>query len=1270
MAERTEALTIRVLDRAETAQLSGFGPVTLAENAVSAGPVVLDSSVFLTTGDTPKRLTLTGALAEDTLGIQNQGSGAGQIGVSGNTVTWQGAAIGTFTTGPGAPLVIDFLDDVPSAAMQPLLQALTFSNASNQPTASRTLLLDIVDAGGTHLNAPVAPGFTQLTGAASPFAGLAVAAGNSAPAFLDVDGDGRTDLIAGGNDGRVVWWKNTGSGFVAVAPGGDNSLRDVVNLSQRIATPAVADLDGDGQAELVVGDFAGGLQVWERRGDDWVRQNGADNVFLARSVTVAAITTTEDLFDYSNGMSFDSTVTYTRPTLSTASKLGLSAPAFGDIDGDGIADLVVGRADGGFAAFRGTGPDFPRYAPGFQPFLAFEVDPLAGIDAGSASGAALLDVDLDGRIDLVTGNAAGTLTAYGIAGTAFVPFATNPFAGVVLDANARPAAADVDGDGLLDLVVGGVGGGFQVFRSTPALGVPIAVTVTRQNDAPVITSASTVSITEGTAGIFYTAQATDPDGATNLVWTLSGEDAGRFTLDSFSRGLKFTNAPTVKPDFEVPTDANRDNVYRVTLNVTDGAAVVAKDLTITVTDVRETTTLTELVASMAVTEGAAAQRIDPAVTFTQGQSLDGKQLIVGGLLPEDRVSLVNEGSGAGQIGFDGSIVTFGGDAIGTATGGVGAPFVVTLNAGAHGPQVDALIQALTYSNVSDNPAATRTLTFDLIDATGRHLNGVAQSTFTLATGAANPLDGIDAGFESAPALVDLDGDGRLDLVSGNDEGALLAWRNTGTGFVPFAANLFAGVDVGPVTAPTFADLDGDGDPDLLLGAGAATYPGAIVTAWRNTGTAFVPMLPDPSPFTTATNVLTPQFVQLVPGGAPELILGDLSGNLNAFKLLPEGYYTIDSAYNAATPLPTLNGSSAATLFDLDGDGVGELIAGDSGGGLRVFRLQATLSGAPNNAAMEALLEALTYQNTSADPTATRTLTYSFRDPRLADFAAGSTKQVLVTVKEVNQAPVIDSPAAPTTIAHAENGTGAVFTPQATDADSDALTWSLVGGDVAFFVIDPLSGAVHFAAPPNFRGPRDRVRRQQQLHGGRRGQRRHRHDTGRDGDGRGDGCRRALCADRPRRQPARRRAGLADASRPGHRRDGRRCAGRRRALGQRAGRGRRGLAGLAGRRRGRDRARRRHRLLRWRADRHRQRRRRQRLRHRPRRRRHARGAAGPALPPDLRQCGRDAGGRPPSDHCARRQRRHGADQRHRAGACCRRGRGAERAGDHAGGGDRG
>ncbi|MGE6823176.1 Ig-like domain-containing protein [Pseudomonas soli] len=127
-----------------------------------SGAVLLDSGSNATVSDSDSadfaggNLTVAvsgnGVAGEDVLGIRNQGNGVGQIGVSGNTVSYGGVAIGTYTGGTGgANLVLTFNGNATAAAVQAVVRNLTYdnSNAANSiGQATRTLSVTINDGDG------------------------------------------------------------------------------------------------------------------------------------------------------------------------------------------------------------------------------------------------------------------------------------------------------------------------------------------------------------------------------------------------------------------------------------------------------------------------------------------------------------------------------------------------------------------------------------------------------------------------------------------------------------------------------------------------------------------------------------------------------------------------------------------------------------------------------------------------------------------------------------------------------------------------------------------------------------------------------------------------------------------------------------------------------------------------------------------------------------------------------------------------------------------
>ena len=226
--------------------------------------------------------------------------------------------------------------------------------------------------------------------------------------------------------------------------------------------------------------------------------------------------------------------------------------------------------------------------------------------------------------------------------------------------------------------------------------------------------------------------------------------------------------------------------------------------------------------------------LDANVSLTGSADYAGGTLTVSGALALDVVSIRSEGTGAGQIGFSGGTVTYGGIIIGTAAGGAGSALTVTFSADATSPAVEALIENLTFANSSDAPG-NRTLKISLIDGHGQ--SPVTDPVPVLRNGDNSPFTGIDLVTYSTPTFGDVDGDGDLDLISGRYQGTLDYFENIGTATAPvLAAAVALPIDVGERSAPALADLDHDGDLDLVVGNHTGT-----LSYYLNTGTPSAPV---------------------------------------------------------------------------------------------------------------------------------------------------------------------------------------------------------------------------------------------------------------------------------------------------------------------------------------------------------------------------------------------------------------------------------------------
>jgi VCBS repeat-containing protein len=120
------------------------------------------------------------------------------------------------------------------------------------------------------------------------------------------------------------------------------------------------------------------------------------------------------------------------------------------------------------------------------------------------------------------------------------------------------------------------------------------VQIITPNEAPTITSGgggddASVTRAENTTAV-ATVTATDPDAGDALTFAIvGGADAGLFTIDAHTGVLTFVTAP----NFETPADANGDNVYNVTIEVSDGnGGTDSQAIEVTVADANDAPVIT------------------------------------------------------------------------------------------------------------------------------------------------------------------------------------------------------------------------------------------------------------------------------------------------------------------------------------------------------------------------------------------------------------------------------------------------------------------------------------------------------------------------------------------------------------------------------------------------------------------------------------------------------------------------------------------------------
>ncbi|MEM7202644.1 MAG: VCBS repeat-containing protein [Planctomycetota bacterium] len=684
------------------------GLVTASFCAPGAGA---DFDTVLAVFDTCSGATLTcnddhcGAAAEVTFGVR-----AGQpylIAVGGN----QGEQ-GTYRLWlRSSPLHFQF-DELGKRTL-PRDQAAAVDAALCDVNADGAVDLFVVDDPGSLrllLNDGLG-GFDDVTGTHLPVSTVATKAIDNA----DIDGDGDLDLVLG-NAGQDQLYVNDGTGvFTDVTAA---SLPSDLRPTQSVVC---IDVEGDGDLDLALGDLRSPVRLYLNDG------NGA-----FADVSAARLPT------YSGD-----------PT----------ALAAVDADGDGDADLVVGHS--GYRAGLYVNDGAGSFVDETEARLPDQVEYIRAVAAR--------DVDADGDLDLVFG-ALGTLL-YLNDGTGVFHDATAAQTPAYYDDTHDIACLDVDADGDDDIVVANVGG---------SSGQPNRLF--RNNGAGMFTDATAGNLPQGQGVTPAVAHGdVDGDGDPDLV-TANGVsfaghqdrlylndgtgtfiDADRSRLPIFWDRTDGLACCDVDGDSDLDLVIAGDGPNRLLLN--DGSGYF---------------------------DEAGAPHLSSAVWVTCAAvsgDLDGdgdQDLVFGNRLQQNRLFL-NDGAGR---------------------------FVDVTSS--RMPADNDATHALACCDVD------RDGDLDLVIGNQRQQNRLylndGTAMFVDATSARMPMD-LDG--TEAVTCCDVDGDGDHDLVCGNAGGVTpdpnRLYLNDGMGtFRDVTANRMPRTD-GDTVAIVAADVDGDGDLDLVLG---------------------------------------------------------------------------------------------------------------------------------------------------------------------------------------------------------------------------------------------------------------------------------------------------------------------------------------------------------------------------------------------------------------------------------------------------------------------
>lgn len=231
------------------------------------------------------------------------------------------------------------------------------------------------------------------------------------------------------------------------------------------STPVVADLTGRGRADLLIGNGNGNIEYWQQdvvNGDAYTK---IGNLKLTSS-TGADIKATN----------------FAKPTVA-------------DIDGNGLLDLLLGT---------GTGRRIARYeqtaanATSFNQLANLQVAGADLITGDSYPRPTIADLDGNGKLDLLVGDLSGVIKRYEattLNGTTFTALGNVQVDGADLrvDGTSKPLLFDLDGNGLLDFIVGSQAGAVTRYEQTARYAATFA---SRGN----LLTGGTTAVNMGTAG--------------------------------------------------------------------------------------------------------------------------------------------------------------------------------------------------------------------------------------------------------------------------------------------------------------------------------------------------------------------------------------------------------------------------------------------------------------------------------------------------------------------------------------------------------------------------------------------------------------------------------------------------------------------------------------------------------------------------------------------------------------------------------------------------
>jgi PKD repeat protein len=339
------------------------------------------------------------------------------------------------------------------------------------------------------------------------------------PCLIDLDDDGDYDLLIGAYDGITYAYENTGN--ISNPMWTRKAAWDAPDIGT-FANPYLADLDGDGDYDLLIGAYNGFTYAYENTGN------------------------------ISNPM-------WTRKAAWDASDIGDAAvPCLADLDGDGDYDLLIGSRTGITYAYENTGNiSYPRWTRK----TAWDIPDLI-LNNDDFANPYLADLDGDGDYDLLIGSKMGTSFAYENTGTTSSSawMRNTAWDAPSIGSRSSPCLSDLDSDGDYDLLIGTNDGVTYAYENTALSAVAkpdITPTAIISQSGIVANSLHSIGATINNIG-------TGNTGAFNATFSVNGTIVDTEVVSGITAGssasINFSWTPTAAGDYNLTVTVDPENM--------------------------------------------------------------------------------------------------------------------------------------------------------------------------------------------------------------------------------------------------------------------------------------------------------------------------------------------------------------------------------------------------------------------------------------------------------------------------------------------------------------------------------------------------------------------------------------------------------------------------------------------------------------------------------------------------------------------------------------